>query len=142
MEGVGAPPRAHLGPNPTGRKTLAALRSCCHPTRLTPHPAAGRVLPWCAAHNPAQHYIHAPTMYEIQSVRATLVHTQAPLCRLLHTRSCTACHVTAPRADCACCATQMTNRKLKFGTAIVTLVVTGFGIPIWAANRAIRKARG
>jgi hypothetical protein len=33
----------------------------------------------------------------------------------------------------------MTNRKLKFGTAIVAVVVSGFGIPIWAARRANKK---
>ena len=37
---------------------------------------------------------------------------------------------------------QMSNRGLKFGVSIVAIVVSGFGIPIWAARRAIHKAKG
>ena len=107
------------------------------------------MLPWCAAPTPVQHYIHAPTMYEIQSVRTPRLHTAAPLCCV----SGAACLTqTGPTLGVSCSASdfvslfahneQMTNRKLKFGTAIVAIVVTGFGIPIWAANRAIRKAKG
>jgi hypothetical protein len=36
----------------------------------------------------------------------------------------------------------MTNRKAKFGSAIVAVVTLGFGIPIWAVSYQQKKARG
>ena len=111
----------HASDSPPCRRSCAPLVRCAQP-RAALHPRAHHVRDSVGARHPG-------------------AHTGAALPPASHEKlHCLSCH--GSEADCACCATQMTNRKLKFGTAIVTLVVTGFGIPIWAANRAIRKARG